>query len=62
MVYQKKKNIYIYIYVGSRFSDWAPWTDGIQAQRIHYNEFVESGFKGWVLMRQQLMHRLEMIK
>ena len=35
---------YIYIYVGSRFSD-----------RTHYNEFVENGSKRWVLMRRQLV-------
>ena len=36
--------VYIYIYVGSRFSD-----------RAHYNEFVESGAKSWVLMRRRLV-------
>ena len=30
--------------IGSRFSDWA-----------HYNEFVESGSKSWVLIRQRLV-------
>ena len=32
------------ITIGSRFSDWA-----------HYNEFVESGAKSWVLMRWRLV-------
>ena len=32
------------ITIGSRFSDWA-----------HYNEFVESGAKSWVLMRRRLV-------
>ena len=39
-----KKKIYIYIYVGSRFSD-----------RAHYNEFVENGSKSWALMRRRLV-------
>ena len=30
--------------VGSRFSD-----------RVHYNEFVESGAKSWALMRRRLV-------
>ena len=32
--------------------------DGIQAQRTRYNEFVESEFKDWALMRQRLMQVL----
>ena len=31
---------------------------GIQAQRTRYNEFVESEFKDWALMRQRLMQVL----
>ena len=36
--------INVIIIVGSRFSD-----------QTHYNEFVESGFKSWVLMRRRLV-------
>ena len=39
-----------------------PFMDGIYVQRTHYNKFVESGSKSWVLMRQRLMQRLGMIK
>ena len=31
---------------------------GIQVQRTRYNEFVESEFKDWALMRQRLMQAL----
>ena len=40
----------------------SPVTDGIQAQRTYYNEFVESGSKSWALMGQQLVLKLGMIK
>ena len=39
-------NLTIFITVGSRFSDWA-----------HYNEFVESGFGSWALIRWRLVLR-----
>ena len=54
--------IYIYIYVGSRFSGWAQRRTGIQAQRTQYNEYVESGSKSWTLMGQRLVWKLGMIK
>ena len=38
------KSYYNVITVESRFSDWA-----------HYNEFVESGAKSWVVMRRRLV-------
>ena len=41
-------NLTIFITVGSRFSNWA-----------HYNEFVESGFGSWVLIRRRLVLRGE---
>ena len=39
-----------------------PAMDGIQAQRTHYNEFVESGSKSWALMGRQLVWEWAMIK
>ena len=68
--------IYIYIYITKfniiflkcikycRVSAFGlgPAADGIQAQRIHYNEFVESGSKKWALMGQRLVLKLGMIK
>ena len=47
---------------GRGFRTGPLWMDGIQAQRTHYNEFVESESKGWALMRQRLMQTLEMIE
>ena len=50
--------------VGSTFF-WlgqAPWIDGIQARRTHYNKFVESESKSWALMRQRLAWKVEMVE
>ena len=44
IVYMLQKLCTLNVYVGSQFSD-----------RAHYNEFVESGFKSWALMRRQLV-------
>ena len=48
-------NIYIYIYVGSRFSDWAHGWVGSRPNGPITMNFVESELKSWALTGQRFV-------
>ena len=55
-------HFFVYIFVGSRFSDWAhEWMGSRPNGPITIN-FVESELKSWALMGQQFVRGLGMIE